>query len=176
VRPARKIEPHRGVRELARVLQLQLALTRKLLATAQQQTNALVRCDASRVAELEKLSTGILDRMSAADEERQRAALALSRELGMVAVQGWPAPPLSELLQRLPKAQASVLCELRASLLEAERGLRFASERNRPLLTNALDFARMSLDAITRLAVRPAGYGPGYKNGGAQAVYLDRSA
>lgn len=176
MRPSREVELQRAVRELARVLRLQLALSRKLLALAQEQTGALVRNDAPRVAELEAGAADLMERITLAEKDRQRAVLALARETGLVAVKGWPSPPMSELLARLPRALAASLIELRARLLETERRLRLVSERNRPLLRNALDFTQVSLDAIARLAVRPNGYGKGARNGGSMTLYLDQSA
>lgn len=160
-------------RALARALQRELLLGRRLLALAKAQTEALVHNDAARVGALAAEGRALLEQQAAAGQQRTEAARALASVVGHEIGADRPVPPLAQIVLRLPLSEGRSLLALRNEILAVEREMQAVHARNRPLLENALKFVEISLYALTQLALRPTRYGTNPDAVAAPTFYID---
>jgi hypothetical protein len=166
----------RAVHLLARALQQDLLLGRKLLGLTEQQAEALRNHEPQQVQELLAAGEIVAAQQLEAGRQRTEAVRELARALGLKPDGGSSLPPLSDLALHLPLPDAHRLLALRTEILAVEERLREAGERNRALIQNALDFVQFSLQALTGAALKPAKYGMNPNALAAPIFYLDHKA
>lgn len=164
------------IRALNRALKQELMLGQQQLAIAGAQTDALIANDARRLQAWVEEAREILARQEAVALSRQQAALELARALGMEGESDGIAPPLSQIVLRLPVEEAKRLLATRRQILAVDHQIQSVNERNRPLLENALDFVQFTIHALTGLALKPARYGANPNAVAAPTFYIDRKA
>jgi hypothetical protein len=166
----------RAVQMLARSLQQDLLLGRKLLRITEEQAQALRSHAPERVQELLVAGEMVAAQQREAEKQRNEAIRGLTRAVGIQTDSAAPLPPLSEIALHLPLLDARRLLALRTEILSVEARIREASERNRALIQNALDFVQFSLQAITGAALKPSRYGVNPNALAAPTFYLDHKA
>jgi flagellar biosynthesis/type III secretory pathway chaperone len=166
----------RAVHLLARALQQDLLLGRKLLDVTEHQAQALRNHEPERVQELLVAGEVVAAQQQEAGRQRVEAIQGLALALGMKPDAGSALPPLSDLALHLPLPDARRLLALRSEILAVEERLREAAERNRALIQNALEFVQFSLQALTGAALKPSRYGVNPNAVVAPTFYLDHKA
>jgi len=163
----------RALSSLLRALQTELQCGRRLLAIQKGMAEACADHDPARVQALEAGARTLLADLERGEQERAGAARALAEALGLPAGEE---AALSRLVPLLPPGEGRKLLALRSEIVGLEIALRASGDRAARLLENGAACCRATVEAITRIALRPAKYGAGQAAAGPPALYLDSSA
>ncbi len=131
----------------------------RLVALAEENRQALITHDVDAIIEINRRQTDELSRL----DRLQRASAKMLERLGAALGVDGAAVSLSAVAPLLPDRQRERLEELSGRLTEEASRLAAASEINATLSANALEFIRITLDAVSQAqqedagqAVRPA--------------------
>lgn len=163
--------PHTNSSALRRILQQELLVGRRMVALAEEESEALIAGDVPRLTPLLIEHQQTLEQQEVLETARQSA----TRELAWACGQE-RATTLLDLLPALPAREQDALSQLRVQLLETHGQLEVLNRRNRDLLETSLDIVRYSLDALTSAALQPARYGTNIARIAAPAFYIDSKA
>lgn len=164
-------KPNPSPAALRRILQQELAIGKRLLGLAQEESEVLIGNDVARLTVLQAEQQQCLLEQQNLEKSRALAARDLAWALGLERV-----PPLSGLLPSLPAREQTELSGLRAELLACHQQLEIVQARNRRLIDNALEYARFSLELLTNAALQPARYGANLARIAAPTFYIDSKA
>lgn len=164
-------KPTNNVLTLRRLLQQQLALGQRMVALAEEETEALIQGDVPHLNRTQDELQKCLEQQMMFEKARIAVVRDLGWALGMERI-----PTFSELLPVLPVREQEALSQLRAQLLEVQARLDLLNRRNRQLLEVALDCTRFNLEMLTDAALRPARYGTNLTRIAAPAFYIDSKA
>lgn len=153
---------------LRRIMQQELQVGKRLVALADEMTQATIGRQVARIATLE-------------EEQRELAALQITldglrgtvmRDIAQALGREQP-PTLLALLPLLSLRDRNTLGQIRAQILETQERLTQSNQRNRLLLETALDCTRFNLEAITSAVLQPAPYGTNLASLDAPTFYVD---
>jgi hypothetical protein len=165
----------RSAAGLARVLQADLVLARQLLAALNDQSAALLANSHAQASAAETDMRQIAAQQAETGRLREEAVRQLAASAGALVPTGTPAPSLSQVLRLLPAVETRSILTFRAELLRVEKAVQSAMARNRPLLENALEMIRITMEAMTRAATKTSRYGGGSAMS-APTFYIDQKA
>jgi flagellar biosynthesis/type III secretory pathway chaperone len=156
---------------LRRLLQEEYLLCKRLLALAEQQTDALVTHNVQELTRLQGEQERCIAQQGTLEKTRTTVVRDLAWAAGLERV-----PTLKNLLPSLPPREQPPLEQLRLQLLEIHADLQKVHARNRHLLENALHYVRFSLDVLTSAVLKPARYGTNLTRVSSPAFYIDSKA
>lgn len=156
---------------LRRILQQELALGKRLLALAQEESDVIVRNDMPRLTALQAEQQKCLAEQSTLEKSRVLATRELAWTVGMERP-----PTLAGLIAALPAREQPDLSRLRADLLTLHQQMEIVQARNRQLIDSALEYVRFSLELLTGAALQPARYGTNLARISAPTFYIDSKA
>jgi hypothetical protein len=165
----------RTFRALERALYEELLLVREMRDLMTEQHLALIAADTPRVQALAEAGTTLVERQRLAEWQRIQAVAALTNALGIATPEGGE-PSLSDLLPALGAAEAQKLTATRDEILAVHRALDEINEKNHPLIENALETLRLTMDAMNQILIQPARYGTNPVSVTRPAFYIDRQA